>query len=140
MEAVFIFYICPFGIHYGLLEYITVWSVCISRPFRYPCCKDVYGPFDNLVVHCCLFALVSMFPLLPLPLGINSCHKTHVLLLHENISRSFGNFVAIWYILPCVGTLCQEKSGNPVRRVETFFIGSCQRMIEKCFESTYLWI
>jgi hypothetical protein len=26
----------------------------------------------------------------------------------------FGNVVAIWYIFPCFGTLCREKSGNPV--------------------------
>jgi hypothetical protein len=25
----------------------------------------------------------------------------------------FGNVVLIWYIFPCFGTLCQEKSGNP---------------------------
>jgi hypothetical protein len=25
----------------------------------------------------------------------------------------FGNLVAIWYISPHFGTLCQEKSGNP---------------------------
>jgi hypothetical protein len=25
----------------------------------------------------------------------------------------FGNFVTIWYILPRLGILCQEKSGNP---------------------------
>jgi hypothetical protein len=24
----------------------------------------------------------------------------------------FGNFVAIWYIFPRFGQLCQEKSGN----------------------------
>jgi hypothetical protein len=26
----------------------------------------------------------------------------------------FGNFAAIWYIFSQFGTLCQEKSGNPV--------------------------
>jgi hypothetical protein len=25
----------------------------------------------------------------------------------------FGNVVVIWYIFPCFGILCQEKSGNP---------------------------
>jgi hypothetical protein len=30
-----------------------------------------------------------------------------------NILRPFGNLVAIWYISPRFGTLCQEKSGNP---------------------------
>jgi hypothetical protein len=25
----------------------------------------------------------------------------------------FGNLVAIWYSFPRLGTLCQEKSGNP---------------------------
>jgi hypothetical protein len=25
----------------------------------------------------------------------------------------FGNVVAIWYIFPRFGILCQEKSGNP---------------------------
>jgi hypothetical protein len=25
----------------------------------------------------------------------------------------FGKIVAIWYIFPRFGTLCQEKSGNP---------------------------
>jgi hypothetical protein len=24
----------------------------------------------------------------------------------------FGNLAAIWYIFPCFGILCQEKSGN----------------------------
>jgi hypothetical protein len=24
-----------------------------------------------------------------------------------------GNVVVIWYIFPCLGILCQEKSGNP---------------------------
>jgi hypothetical protein len=27
----------------------------------------------------------------------------------------FGNLVAIWYIFPHFGILCQEKSGNPAR-------------------------
>jgi hypothetical protein len=60
-------------------------------PLRCPCCKDVYGPFDNLVVHCCLSALVSMFPLFPLPLGNKPRHKTHVLLfriIHGAIRQS----------------------------------------------------
>jgi hypothetical protein len=29
------------------------------------------------------------------------------------ISLPFGNLVAIWYIFPRFGILCQEKSGNP---------------------------
>jgi hypothetical protein len=29
--------------------------------------------------------------------------------------RPFGNLVAIWYIFPRFGILCQEKSGNPAR-------------------------
>jgi hypothetical protein len=28
----------------------------------------------------------------------------------------FGNFLAIWYVFPRFGTLCQEKSGNPGSR------------------------
>jgi hypothetical protein len=31
----------------------------------------------------------------------------------NNILRPFGNVVVIWYIFPCFGILCQEKSGNP---------------------------
>jgi hypothetical protein len=27
---------------------------------------------------------------------------------------SIGNLVVIWYVFPRSGTLCQEKSGNPV--------------------------
>jgi hypothetical protein len=30
----------------------------------------------------------------------------------------FGNLVAIWYIFPHSGTLCQEKYGNPVHDLE----------------------
>jgi hypothetical protein len=30
-----------------------------------------------------------------------------------NILRPFGNLVTIWYILTCLGILCQEISGNP---------------------------
>jgi hypothetical protein len=26
---------------------------------------------------------------------------------------TFGNLVALWYIFPRFGLLCQEKSGNP---------------------------
>jgi hypothetical protein len=36
-----------------------------------------------------------------------------------NISRPFGNLAAIWYIHPHYGTLCQERSGNPVRESES---------------------
>jgi hypothetical protein len=37
----------------------------------------------------------------------------HILWPFGNIIRSFGNLVAIWYILPRVGILSLEKSGNP---------------------------
>jgi hypothetical protein len=30
-----------------------------------------------------------------------------------NILSPFGNVMVIWYIFPCFGALCQEKSGNP---------------------------
>jgi hypothetical protein len=30
-----------------------------------------------------------------------------------HILWAFGNFIAIWYILPRFGTLYKEKSGNP---------------------------
>jgi hypothetical protein len=29
------------------------------------------------------------------------------------ILRQLSNLMAIWYIFPLFGTLCQEKSGNP---------------------------
>jgi hypothetical protein len=43
----------------------------------------------------------------------------------ENVGIVFGQlefytaiwFVALWYIFPRFGTLCQEKSGNPGRRI-----------------------
>jgi hypothetical protein len=33
----------------------------------------------------------------------------------------FGDFVAILYIFPCLGILCQEKSGNPDRDWVKYF-------------------
>jgi hypothetical protein len=30
-----------------------------------------------------------------------------------NTLQPFSNVVVIWYIFPCFGILCQEKSGNP---------------------------
>jgi hypothetical protein len=36
------------------------------------------------------------------------------------ISLPFGNIVAIWYIFPRFGTLCQEKSGIP--GLDPFFV------------------
>jgi hypothetical protein len=29
------------------------------------------------------------------------------------MSWLFGSVVVIWYIFPCFGILCEEKSGNP---------------------------
>jgi hypothetical protein len=39
---------------------------------------------------------------------------------HLVILWPFGNVVVIWYIFPCFGILCQEKSGNPA--------GDCGRL------------
>jgi hypothetical protein len=36
----------------------------------------------------------------------------------------FGNLLAIWYILPRFGILCQEKSGNPYDGEPLWLIGS----------------
>jgi hypothetical protein len=33
------------------------------------------------------------------------------------ILLQFGNAVVIWYIFPCFGISCQEKSGNPAWNV-----------------------
>jgi hypothetical protein len=40
----------------------------------------------------------------------------------------FGNFVAMWYLFPRFGVLCQEKSGNPAPNEE----------IQYCFNATNL--
>jgi hypothetical protein len=32
----------------------------------------------------------------------------------------FGNVVIIWYISPRFGILCQEKSGNPGRKLRAY--------------------
>jgi hypothetical protein len=46
-----------------------------------------------------------------------------------NILRTFGNTVAIWYIYPRFGTLCQEKSGNPARNEKKhYFSRTCCRV------------
>jgi uncharacterized membrane protein YkvI len=29
----------------------------------------------------------------------------------------FGNVVVIWYIFPCFGIFCQEKSGSPAAQI-----------------------
>jgi hypothetical protein len=36
--------------------------------------------------------------------------------LPMEILRLFGNLEAIWYVFPSFGTLCQEKSGSPVKK------------------------
>jgi hypothetical protein len=45
--------------------------------------------------------------------GIFYGHLEYITAL-RNILWLFGNLVAIWYIFPRFGKLCQEQSGNPV--------------------------